>query len=55
MRTSFSFLHPVCFPFPLNAAILLQDTFDDNSLDSSKWAVVTTGIPQNPKSVVEQN
>ena len=35
--------------------ILLQDNFDDNSLDASNWNVVTAGIPQNPKSAVEQN
>jgi hypothetical protein len=34
---------------------LLQDNFNDNSIDFSKWAVVTTNIPQNPKSVLEQN
>ncbi len=34
---------------------LLQDNFNDNSLDLSKWAAVTAGIPQTPKSVNEQN
>lgn len=39
----------------LQAAVLLQDDFNDNSLDSSKWTVVTAGISQDPKSVLEQN
>jgi hypothetical protein len=34
--------------------ILLQDNFDDNSLDSSKWITVTSGIPGSP-SVSESN
>jgi len=46
----------LCVSAPLQAAtLLLQDDFNDNSIDGSKWSVVTSGIPQNPKSVVEQN
>ena len=33
--------------------VLQQDNFDDNSIDGAKWNVVTSGIPQNPKSVTE--
>lgn len=35
--------------------VLLEDDFDDNSIDVSKWNVVTAGIPQDPKSSIEQN
>ena len=35
--------------------ILLEDDFNDNSIDPAKWNVVTAGIPQVPKSAVEQN
>jgi len=37
------------------AGILLHDDFNDNSLDTTKWWVNLSGIPQNPKSAVEQN
>ncbi len=37
------------------ATLLLEDDFNDNSLDAAKWNAVTTGIPQNPKSVTETN
>lgn len=33
--------------------ILLEDDFNDNSIDPAKWNVVLSGIPQNPKSVTE--
>ena len=33
--------------------ILLEDDFNDNVIDTSKWDVVLSGIPQNPKSVTE--
>lgn len=38
-----------------DAGLLLLDDFDDNSLDTSKWWVNTSGIPQSGASVVEQN
>lgn len=38
-----------------SAGILLQDNFNDNSLDAAKWWVNLAGIPQNPKSATEQN
>jgi len=36
-----------------HATILLQDNFNDNSIDGAKWNVVTTGIPQGSAAVVE--
>ncbi len=36
-------------------SFVIQDDFNDNSLDSSLWWVNTSGIPQNPKSVTETN
>lgn len=37
------------------AAIYLKDNFDDNSLDASKWKVVTAGVPNGGGSVTETN
>lgn len=33
--------------------VLLQDNFNDNAIDPSKWNVVTSGIPQGNASVTE--
>lgn len=47
------FVAAVVLVVPVQADILLQDDFNDNSLDASKWWVNLTGIPQDPKSVTE--
>jgi len=40
--------------FSLHAQVLLQDNFNDNKLDGTKWRVVTKGIPGKP-AVYERN
>ncbi len=38
-----------------SAGVLLQDDFDDNSLDPTKWWVNTSGFSKPPTSLKEQN
>jgi len=38
-----------------SAGILLQDDFNDNSLDTTKWWVNTSGFKKGPTSAKEQN
>jgi len=39
----------------VQAGVLVQDDFNDNSLDPTTWWVNLSGIPQNPKSLNETN
>jgi hypothetical protein len=53
-QIALTFLMPLGASSTSQATVaLVQDSFDDNSLDASKWTTATTGIPQGSAAVNE--